>query len=122
MIVAFGDSRLSTLALDTLEQTAAEGNQVGFSAITLAEIVYLSERDRIASETLSRLLKALTQPGAVLVEVPFNQDIALAMQQVERTQVPELADRIIAATAVYLDVSVITRDHKIQGSNLSTIW
>ena len=43
----FGDARLSVTARNTIEQIAAEGNQVAFSSITLAEIVYLSERGRI---------------------------------------------------------------------------
>ncbi|MDJ0704422.1 MAG: type II toxin-antitoxin system VapC family toxin [Leptolyngbyaceae cyanobacterium MO_188.B28] len=118
----FGDSRLSAVAYETIEKIAAEGNQVGFSAITLAEIVYLSERGRISAETLSRLIESLIQEGSVLVDVPFNREIAVVMQQVERTKVPELPDRMIAATALYLSVPVITRDHKIQASSLSTIW
>ena len=39
----FADSRLSVTARTTIEDIAAEGNQVAFSSITLAEIVYLSE-------------------------------------------------------------------------------
>jgi hypothetical protein len=35
--------RLSVTARTTIEEIAAEGNQVAFSSITLAEIVYLSE-------------------------------------------------------------------------------
>jgi PIN domain nuclease of toxin-antitoxin system len=38
----FRDVRLSATARNTIEQIAAEGNQVAFSSITLAEIVYLS--------------------------------------------------------------------------------
>lgn len=45
-------------ARNTIEQIAAEGNQVAFSSITLAEIVYLSERGRIDAATLDRLLRA----------------------------------------------------------------
>jgi predicted nucleic acid-binding protein len=59
---------------------------------------------------------------SVWVEIPLNRAIADAMSRVERTQVPELADRIIAATALHLNVPVITRDRKIQASNLQTIW
>jgi PIN domain nuclease of toxin-antitoxin system len=48
--------------------------------------------------------------------------IATSMQNIEKTQIPELADRIIVATALHLNVPVITRDHKIQASHFSTIW
>ncbi|WP_265578555.1 MULTISPECIES: hypothetical protein [unclassified Nostoc] len=39
-----------------------------------------------------------------------------------RSQVPDLPDRIIAATTLYLGVSVISRDSKIQLSSVNTIW
>ncbi|MCT7949962.1 hypothetical protein NG798_09205 [Ancylothrix sp. C2] len=44
------------------------------------------------------------------------------LQLVERHQVPDLPDRIIAATALHLGVPVISRDTKIQLSNINTIW
>ena len=53
----FADSRLSVTARTTIEDIAALGNQVAFSSITLAEIVYLSERGRINSATLELLLR-----------------------------------------------------------------
>lgn len=35
----------------------------------------------------------------------------------------EMPDRIIAATALYLNFPLITRDHKIQAlQNIQTIW
>ncbi|MDJ1174113.1 PIN domain-containing protein [Roseofilum capinflatum] len=58
----------------------------------------------------------------VIVEVPFNRDIAQTMQSLDRTQVPDLRDRIIAATAVYHNVPLISRDRKIQLSTINTIW
>ncbi len=48
--------------------------------------------------------------------------MALAVQQVSREQVPDLPDRIIAATALYLGVPLITRDRKIALSSVDTVW
>ncbi|UBF27238.1 type II toxin-antitoxin system VapC family toxin [Kovacikia minuta CCNUW1] len=118
----FADRRLSETARTTIEQIAAEGNQVAFSSITLAEIVYLSERGRIATETLEWLLREVDQEDSVLIEVPFDRHIAQALSQVERSQVPDLPDRMIAATALYLGVLLISRDHQIQLSDVETIW
>lgn len=118
----FADQRLSNTARNTIEQIASEGNQVAFSSITLAEIVYLSERGRIDESTLDRLLTAINREDALLVEIPFNQGIAQALRQVVRTQIPDLPDRIIAATALYLDLPLISRDQKIQLSEIETIW
>ena len=118
----FADRRLSATARTTIEQIAAVGNQVAFSSITLAEIVYLSERGRIATETIELLLRAVDGENAVLVEVPFDRYIARALARVERSQVPDLPDRIIAATALYLGVPLISRDRQIQLSDVGTIW
>lgn len=118
----FADSRLSVTARTTIEQIAVSGNQVAFSSITLAEIVYLSERGRINPTTLSRLLAEVNSDNPLLVEIPFDRNIAQALTQVDRTQIPDLPDRIIAATGVYLNLPIISRDHRIQTSNLETIW
>src|ERR671933_1062328 len=97
----FGDARLSVSARNTIEQIAAEGNQVAFSSITLAEIVYLSERGRIDAATIDRLLRAVDGENAVLAEVPFDRNIAQSLMRVERSalrssaslsQIPDLPD------------------------------
>lgn len=113
----FADRRLSETARTTIEHIAVEGNQVAFSSITLAEIVYLSERERIAPETFERLLQAVDREDSVLIEVPFDRHIAQALTQVERSQVPDLPDRMIAATALHLGVPLISRDRWQKDSN-----
>jgi PIN domain nuclease of toxin-antitoxin system len=118
----FADPRLSVTARNIIEQVAAQGNQVAFSSITLAEIVYLIERGRIDVTTLDRLLEALEGDNALLVEIPFDRHIAQALRQVDRGQIPDLPDRIIAATALYLNVPIISRDRRIQLSDIDTIW
>jgi PIN domain nuclease of toxin-antitoxin system len=45
-----------------------------------------------------------------------------ALRQVPRAQVPDMPDRIVAATAVYLGVPVISRDARIQSSIIQTVW
>jgi PIN domain nuclease of toxin-antitoxin system len=118
----FADSRLSITAYSLIEQIAIEANQVAFSSITLAEIVYLSEKERINRTTLTRLLREVDSEQALFMEIPFDKYVAQAMQQVERSQVPDLPDRIIAATALSLKLPLISRDRKIQMSNVETIW
>jgi PIN domain nuclease of toxin-antitoxin system len=44
------------------------------------------------------------------------------MRQVPRSEVPDLPDRIVAATGVYLGVPVISRDRMIRAASLKTIW
>ena len=59
---------------------------------------------------------------AVLVELPFDQHVAESLRDVDRSQVPELPDRVIAATAVRMRVPLISRDRKIQLASVNTLW
>lgn len=92
------------------------------SSISIVEIIYLAEKNRIPSATLPLLEEGLSEQPTLLEIVPITQSIALAVQQVSREQVPDLPDRIIAATALYLGVPLITRDNKILLSNVETVW
>ncbi len=44
------------------------------------------------------------------------------MMAIPRDQVPDMPDRIIAATAAHLGVPLISRDGKIRASSVTTIW
>ncbi|MEO7838665.1 MAG: type II toxin-antitoxin system VapC family toxin [Anaerolineales bacterium] len=118
----YDDKRLSAKARRFFDETAEEGGQIGFSAITLIEIVYLVERNRINPGTLELLLEVLESESSVLVELPVDRTVASALKGVSWESVPEMPDRIIAATALRLEVPVISRDRKIQSSVLKTIW
>ena len=67
-------------------------------------------------------MREVESDDALLVEIPFDRNIALSLRQVDRSQIPDLPDRIIAATALYLNVPVISRDRRIQLSSIDTIW
>ncbi len=118
----FGDQRLSNRARSFIEATAKAGDQIGVSSITLIEIVYLAEKGRIPTATLVRIFDELDAMDAVLIETPLDRRIADVMQQVDREAIPDMPDRIIAATANYLGVPLISRDGKILISGAQTIW
>jgi PIN domain nuclease of toxin-antitoxin system len=44
------------------------------------------------------------------------------MRNVPRADVPDLPDRIVAATAMHFGVPVISRDSRIRSSSVQTIW
>ena len=52
----------------------------------------------------------------------MDSAVAAQMQQVDRDEIPDMPDRIIAATGLYHRVPVISRDGKIRSANLTTIW
>ena len=56
------------------------------------------------AKTIPLLEESLQRQPSLLEVVPLTQSIALAVRQVPREQVPDLPDRVIAATC-YLPVS-----------------
>ena len=49
-------------------------------------------------------------------------DIVRFLSRVPRDEVPDTPDRIIAATALYFEVPIISRDSQIRNSAILTIW
>ena len=118
----FGDPRLSTTAKSFFETAARERRKIALAPISLAEVVYLVEKNRLPATAFDDLTAALRNPNHVLEEAPFTSDVVAAMRQVPRDAVPDMPDRIVAATAVYFGVPVISRDGKIRASSVQTIW
>ncbi len=115
--------RLSAAALTALEQAVNEGNFIYFSAITIVEISYLIERGRLAGEVLARVLNAADDPNVAILLAPLDRNISATIQQIDRATVPDMPDRIIAATALSLNLPLVTRDGKIQAlTTIQTIW
>ena len=78
----------------------------------------------VAGERLYRFKGCLcaTDPEHVFKECHLTVDVVEAMRRVARSDVPDMPDRIVAATAVYLNVPVISRDGRIRASSVQTIW
>lgn len=121
-MVCFSDPRLSVNAKAFIDQAVSEKNQIGVSSITLVEIVYLSEKNRLFPDTFEQVTTLLGDVKSVWQEIPLDRQVAEAMKAVDRAKVPDMPDRIIAATAILYNVPVISKDSKIQASNVITIW
>jgi PIN domain nuclease of toxin-antitoxin system len=89
--------------------------------ICLVEIIYL-EKGRIPSDLRAQLETHLRQGTSGLVLAPLTREVAEALPHVPRVDVPDMPDRIIAATAVQLDLPLVSRDRRIQVSAVETIW
>jgi PIN domain nuclease of toxin-antitoxin system len=114
--------RLSATARQFMDDAAAAGHDIVLSPISLAEIVYLVEKNRLPASAYHELKNALGDPDYVIEEAPFTVEIVDAMRQVPRADVPDMPDRIVAATGVYLGVPVISCDGRIRSSNVHTVW
>jgi|SRR5271165_833233 len=118
----FSDPRLGSEASAFIDATIANGDHVGVSAISLAEMVYLIEKGRIPASALNELHVATADPKAVLQHVPLDDNVAMTMRTVPRQDIPDLPDRVIAATALLRGIPVLSRDGRIRSSTIRTIW
>lgn len=118
----FSDSRLGRSASAFVDTAVANGDHIGVSAISIAEMVYLTEKGRIPSTALNDIRDAVADPNAVFQYVRFDERIAMNMAVISRDEVPDLPDRIIAATAHLYGIPVLTRDGRIRSSNVQAIW
>jgi len=116
------DARLSPVARSRIDAAIGQGGQIAISSITLVETAYLEEKQRIPAGTLRGLLALLDRAEPSLVEVPVTRRIIAALLDIAREAVPDMPDRVIAATALSLGVPLISRDGKIRDSQIQTIW
>lgn len=90
--------------------------------ICLIELIYLQEKGRIPNDLKKNLDAHLATGLASFVPVDLTLAVVAALQSISRDDVPDLPDRIIAATARTLDLPLISRDRALQKSGLSVVW
>lgn len=88
-------------------------------AMVLAEIGYLSERNRIDTNLREVYDYCKTYPAFKIEAITEN----IIYKSFEIDDIPELHDRIIAGTAYHKDLELLTNDPIISNSQyVSTIW
>jgi PIN domain nuclease of toxin-antitoxin system len=117
----YANPQLSAIARECIERAASSRHKIALSPISLAEVIYLAEKNRLPASAFDDLNKALANPNHVLTEAPLTAAVMSAMRAVPRQDIPDMPDRIVAAT-VYFGVPVISRDGRIRASNVQTIW
>ncbi|MFQ6033216.1 MAG: type II toxin-antitoxin system VapC family toxin [Candidatus Zixiibacteriota bacterium] len=111
--------KLSKKAREIFRRTDRDEDQIIISGITLMEILYLSEKKRIKVELID-VISLIAKSENYRIQ-PVDAEIVLTAQKIE--DIPEPHDRVIAATAKYLDIPLITHDETISESkSMVTIW
>ena len=115
----FSDNpRLSRKALNAFEKTIENGSII-IPIIVLAEIMYIAKKGRIEM-TFAETVKRINDMENFEI-VPLDIDILNIADKIEDEL--EMHDRLIAATALFFKVPLITRDQVLKDSGLcDVIW
>ncbi len=112
------DPRLSKRAFDVFEGTVREGFII-IPAVVLAEIMFIAKKGRITltfEETLKKIERYENFDLALL-----DVDILKVANKIEADL--EMHDRLIVATALYFNATLITKDRQIGNAAICpTIW
>lgn len=112
----------STAASQAMDSSEANGT-IFVSSIPLVELIYLVEKGKIARDTLDLLGDALDDANSAFQLIELNRGVADELEKIPRKDVPDMPDRIISASALYLNIPLVTKDSKIQSVSLiQTIW
>lgn len=119
-----GDPRLSYYAKSLFVDADNGWSLIEVPGIVLIEMVYLAEKGVISKKNFSDICGMLSTPGASYRVASLDHLTAKTMlDEIPWTAIPELADRIISATARSLTIPLITKDRRIIDSGLvETVW
>jgi PIN domain nuclease of toxin-antitoxin system len=110
--------KLGAKAKSILEAVDANKDRLFISFFSFFEIMYSFEKNRIDLSPEDAYRKIIKSSNYKIV--PFDMDI---VKQAKKTHGLELHDRIIVASALYLNLPLITCDQSIMESGIiETIW
>jgi PIN domain nuclease of toxin-antitoxin system len=123
----FDTGRLSPAA-DAALTSASETGKIFISAISLVEANYLSGKKSFPySDVYPHLIALAVDSNEPLEVLPLTLDVARAIDLVPRGEVPDMPDRIIAATAVAHKLPLVSQDSELRASPtlkrfITVIW
>ncbi len=112
------DRRLPTGARNVFMETKEDRAQILVPSIVLVETLFLLQRSRVKESVVTEIMAIPEEPSSSLFVVPLDLRVVRVMRDFGPTAVPELADRIIAATARAYSLPLITTDSAIIESKL----
>lgn len=118
----FEPAELSRAAESALSALVESGGIIYVSAISLVEIRYLTEKQRVSDIVWTKVILACLDSKVPIELLPVDMSVARAMDQVSRRAVPDMPDRIVAATAIANGLSLVTADRLIRSSSVPTVW
>jgi len=115
-------ARLSTNALSAIAQETQNGT-IAVSAFSFWEIALLIEHRRLTLPTDLQAWMAAVEAAKRLLFIPVDNQIAVTSVKLPGGFHKDPADRIIVATAMLLDIPIVTADRQIRAyPHVRTIW
>jgi PIN domain nuclease of toxin-antitoxin system len=114
--------RLSASASQVFDRCDRGELVIYIPTICLVEIVYLQEKRRISANLKAQLDEALSTGNSGLVLFDLTIGIVEALAKIPRESVPDLPDRVIAATALHLGLPLISCDRRMPLTGIPLIW
>jgi PIN domain nuclease of toxin-antitoxin system len=118
----FDRSQLSAAAAAAFASAEQAGERIYLSVVTVIEVRYLVEKRRLKPVWLTGLTDAVDDPARPVEALDITMAVARATAHIPRSIVPDLPDRIIAATALVHGLPLVTADRQIRAAPIQTIW
>jgi len=113
--------RLSIRARETILHARATGEELGYSAVSLYEIVYSARRGRLLLN--ASLAEFIADIEALLTVIPITPSIAVCAAELAEPFHGDPMDRMIAATAIVEGCVLLTADEGIRRAQAcKTLW
>ena len=113
-----GKGKIGKKALQIFKSFETSDNEFSVSVISLMEILYLNEKQRINIE-LYETINLLTETDGYNI-IDLNTEIIKTASDIEFY---ELHDRMILATARWLDIPIISSDSRFEEvEDIEVIW
>ena len=117
------DRRLSRRARSVFQAAKNDRARILVHSIVLVEAIFLMQRQRIPEAQVTKLFELSEDAEASICVVPLDMAVARAVSEFGPVAIPDMPDRIIAATARALNLPLITVDPIITESEMvEVVW
>lgn len=117
------DSRLGRLGRNAFQKAERGEARIIIPGIVLIEMIYLIEKRRLASALIQQVTDLLDSSVINYQLAPLDLPVIKRLETVARTQVPDLPDRIVVATALSWNLPLISKDEAFREvAGLNVVW